>query len=74
MRKLLLFHTEMISVYFFWGNVLLRVELQKDAKNSNLEIYESAHSMKSGSMPLSINMNPMTKCKIYASWIRIEIC
>ena len=37
---------------FFGGNVLLRGELQIDAKNSNFDIFESALYMKSGSMVL----------------------
>ena len=38
---------------FLWGNVLLRGELQKDARYSNFEIFESALYMKCGSMPLT---------------------
>ena len=52
MGKLLLFHPEMISAQFLWGNVFLREELQTDAKKSNFEIFESAIYLKSGSMPL----------------------
>ena len=53
MWKLLLFHTEMISAYFLWGNVLLGGDLQIDAKNTNFEISERALYMKSRSMPLT---------------------
>ena len=42
----------MISAQFLWGSVLLRGELQIDAKNSNSDIFESDLNMKSGSMPL----------------------
>ena len=46
-EKVALFHTEMISAQFLWGNMLLRGELQYRA-----DIFESALYMKSGSMPL----------------------
>ena len=55
MCKLLLFHTEMSSAKFLWGNVLLGGELQMDVKNSNLRIYDSAIYMKYGNMPLILN-------------------
>ena len=45
----------MISVYFLWGNVLLRGELQIDAINSKFENFESSLYMKSVSMPLNIS-------------------
>ena len=47
MGKLLLFYTEMISAY-----VLLRGELQTDAKYSNFDIFESTLYMKSGNIAL----------------------
>ena len=53
--KSLSFHKEMISAWFFWGNVLFRGELQIDAINSNFENFESALYMKSVNMPLSLN-------------------
>ena len=37
MEKLLLFHPEMISTNFLWGNVFLRETLLTDVKNSNLK-------------------------------------
>ena len=51
--KLLLFHTEMLPAKFLWGSVLLRGELQKYAKNSNFENFQSALYSTSVSMPLS---------------------
>ena len=42
----------MISAKILWGNALLGGKQQKDAKNSNFEIFESALYMKSASMPL----------------------
>ena len=50
--KWLLFHKEMISAKFLWGNVLFGGKLQIGAKNSNFKIFESALYMKSVSMPL----------------------
>ena len=35
----LLFHEEMISAYFLWGNALLGGKQQIDAKKSNLREY-----------------------------------
>ena len=43
----------MTSAEFPWGNILLGGDLQINAKSSNFEIFESALSMKSGSMPLT---------------------
>ena len=40
-RKLLSFHTEMVSVYFLSENVLLRGDLQKDVKSAKFEKFES---------------------------------
>ena len=42
----------MISVEFLWGSELLRGELQKYAKNSNCENFESTLYSTSVSMPL----------------------
>ena len=52
----------MISAKFLWGNVLLGGKLQISAKNSNFQIFENAHYMKSVSMPL-INGIWMIKMK-----------
>ena len=52
MEKLLLFHPEIISAHFLWGNVFLREDLLTDVKNSNFKIFESPLYLKSGSMPL----------------------
>ena len=41
----------MIAAQFLWGSVLFRGELQKYAKNSNFENFESALYSTSGSMP-----------------------
>ena len=57
MLKLALFHKEMISAKFLWGNVLLGGKLQICAKNSNFEIFVSALYMKSVSMPLKSGIN-----------------
>ena len=68
-QKLLLFHKEMISAKFL-GKMCylgaLREELQKDAINSNFEIFESGLYMKSVSMSLifanqAIFVTPLTK-------------
>ena len=44
---------EMISAKFLRGDVLLEGKLQRGAKSSNFDIFESALYMKSLSMPLS---------------------
>ena len=46
-----------------WENVLLRGELWKDAKNSNLWNFESALYWKSGSMPVSFLLCLQIKAK-----------
>ena len=53
MEKLLLFHPEMISAHFLWGNVFLREDLLTDVRKLNFKFFESALYLKSGSMPLS---------------------
>ena len=47
----------MLPVKFRWGSVLLRGDLQKYAKNSNFENFQSALYSTSVSMPLSIAVN-----------------
>ena len=46
----------MLPAKFFWGSVLLRGELQKYAKNSNFENFQSALYTTSVSMPLSFQI------------------
>ena len=46
----------------FWGNALLRGELQIDAINSNFEKFTCALYMKSVSMSLTGNITVHTKC------------
>ena len=53
--KLLSYHTKLFQPNSFWGNVLLRGELQKDARNLNFENWESALYSKSGNMPLNFD-------------------
>ena len=53
MEKMLLFHPEMISAQFLWGNVFFRKDLLTDVKKSNFKIFASALYLKSGSMPLT---------------------
>ena len=45
----------MLPVKFLWGSVLLRGELQKYAKNSNFENFQSALYSTSVSMPLRVS-------------------
>ena len=52
----------MISAKFLWGNVIFGRRLQIDAKNSNIEFFESALYMKSVSMPLSILISVAMFC------------
>ena len=46
----------MVSAKSLWGNVLLGGELQVDKKKLQFQNFESAHFMKSGSMPLSFGL------------------
>ena len=58
----------MISANFLWGNILFGGKLHIDAENLNFEIFESALSMKSVSMPLmlsSMGYGQFTQFKIY---------
>ena len=73
--KLLLFHTEIFPAKFLWGSVLPRGELQKYAKNSNFENFQSALYSTSVSMPLtnvkfhcSQNFSPYYQCMFWESW------
>ena len=61
----------------FCGNVLLRGELQKYAKNSNFDNFESTLYTKSGSMPLNLQPKtfpyvclwfPDSNLKIFGNW------
>ena len=52
LSKLLSFHTKMILACFLWGSVLLRGELQKYAKKSSFDNFESTRYSTSVSMPL----------------------
>ena len=73
--KLLSFHTEMISAWFLWRSVLLRGELQKYAKNSHFENFESALYSISGSMPLKDQTQEIAELwgTWHAEWGRVLI-
>ena len=59
--ELLSYHTKLFQPNSFWGNVLLRGELQKDARNLNFENWESALYSKSGNMPLNFDSTEFLK-------------
>ena len=63
---------EMIAAKFLWGNVLLGGKQQKDAKNSNFKIFESALYMKSVSMSLIIQENQFSHLLISQNLKSVE--
>ena len=52
----------MLPAKFLWGSVLLRGELQKYAKNSNFENFQSALYSTSVSMPLTCVQEEVNVC------------
>ena len=67
--KLLSFHTEAIGAYSFGENVVLRGELRKDAKNSNLENFENALYSKSGSILVPYSLQSRLRDRKYTAYV-----
>ena len=61
----------MLPAKFLWGSVLLRGELQKYAKNSNFENFQSALYSTSVSMPL---ITRISEFFLQWSFLKVDDC